>query len=179
MQHEFCCVNLICRNWRTWKRNQIAPTYLNEDMGRGDPFSHRFLRRCNGCNVVVRILSSLTLDDAIDEDHGESLVFFEYWYTHIREDLIRQMGVHMLILNGKSSLIAVDDGCLSYLTCMWSLECLWFWVLSKLLKKMCMLTSVLPYSKFETSFMIVKNTLEHCFLSNHNGHLTGLAILYS
>ena len=28
MQHEFRCVNLIGRSWRTWKTNQITPTYL-------------------------------------------------------------------------------------------------------------------------------------------------------
>ena len=29
MQQEFCSVNLIHRSWRTWKTNQITPTYYN------------------------------------------------------------------------------------------------------------------------------------------------------
>ena len=28
MRHEFCCVNLLGRSWRTVKTNQITPTYL-------------------------------------------------------------------------------------------------------------------------------------------------------
>ena len=28
MQHEFCCVNLIGKSWRTWKMNHITPTCL-------------------------------------------------------------------------------------------------------------------------------------------------------
>ena len=28
MQHKLFCVNLIGRSWRTWKTNQITPTYL-------------------------------------------------------------------------------------------------------------------------------------------------------
>ena len=27
MQHEFCCGNLIGRSWRSWKTNQVTPTY--------------------------------------------------------------------------------------------------------------------------------------------------------
>ena len=29
VQHEFRCVNLIGRSWRTWKLNWITPTYLS------------------------------------------------------------------------------------------------------------------------------------------------------
>ena len=33
MQHEFCCVNLISKSWRSWKSKQITPTYFKATVG--------------------------------------------------------------------------------------------------------------------------------------------------
>ena len=59
IQHEFCCVNLNGKRWRTWKTNQITPKYLRSKCNTSQvPAHHKALAL--KALLIVSILAKWT-----------------------------------------------------------------------------------------------------------------------
>ena len=104
MQYEICCANLIGRSWRTWKTNQIAPTYLTLEV--------RVRMAWRTQKGFPRILSWNKL-------HDTSQVSSTFWTSFEGVQCIAEKYIVDSIFGGDqlTSLTLVDKSSMLYLSC--------------------------------------------------------------